>query len=62
MRLFERIAIWFGDSTMPAASGIGIDGMVINPATGLLTIAGAGTSNAVGNPYGFIRPHDCEYD
>ena len=62
MRLFERIAIWFEDRTMPDNPGIGSDVMDINPATGLPTIAGTGTPDVAGNPYGSIRSHDYESD
>ena len=62
MRLFERIAIWFEDRTMPDNPGICSDGMDINPATGLPTIAGTGTPDVAGNPYGSIRSHDYESD
>ena len=62
MRLFERIATWFEDWTLPARPGIGSDGMDINPATGLPTLAGAGTPDVAGNPYGSTRSHDYESD
>ena len=62
MRLFERIATWFDDWTLPYHSGIGSDGTDINPATGLSTIAGAGSPDVAGNPYGSIRSHDYESD
>ena len=42
MRLFERIAAWFEDRTVPA-----------DPRT---------IANVAGNPYGFARSHDGEYD
>jgi len=62
MGLFERITTWFEDWTLPARPGIGSDGTDINPATGLPTIAGTGTPDVAGNPYGSIRPHDYESD
>jgi hypothetical protein len=62
MRLFERIVTWFEGRAMPADPRIGIDGMDINPATGLPTIAGVGTPDVAGNPYGCTRPHDCKHD
>jgi hypothetical protein len=62
MRLLERIATWFDDWKLPGRSGIDSDGTDINPATGLPTLAGAGTPDVVGNPYGSTRPHDYESD
>ena len=62
MRLFERFATGFEDWTVPADPGVSIDSMDVNPATGLPTIAGAGTPDVAGNPYGFARSHDGEYD
>jgi len=62
MRLFERIAIWFEDRTRPDNPGIGSNGMDINPATGLPTIAGAETPDVTGNPYGFTRLNNSKYD
>lgn len=60
MRLFERIAIWFEDRTMPDNLRIGSDGMDINPVTRLPTIAGAETPDVAGNPYGSTQPNDCQ--
>lgn len=62
MKLFERITAWFDDKAVPADQRIIADSMNLNPATGLPTIAGAGTPDVAGNPYGFARSHDCEYD
>jgi hypothetical protein len=62
MKLFERIATWFDDWTLPGHSGIGSDGTDINPITGLPTIAGAGTPDVAGNPYGSTGLHDYESD
>lgn len=62
MRLFERIATWLEDWTLPGRSRIGSDSTDINPATGLPTLTGAGSPDVAGNPYGSIGPHHYESD
>lgn len=62
MRLFERLATWFEDRTVSANPRGSIDNMDVNPATGLPTIAGAGTPDVAGNLYGFVPSHDNEFD
>lgn len=62
MGLFDRIAAWLADRTAPAGPTIHAESMDLNPATGLPTIAGAGTPDVAGNPYGLARSHGDEQD
>lgn len=62
MKLFEHIAAWFDDKVVPTDPRTIADSMDLNPATGLPTIAGAGTPDLAGNPYGSPRLHGCGYD
>lgn len=59
MRLFDRVTRIFGN-LHPLPEEIGPD--AINPATGLLTLSGAGSPDIAGNPYGLNRAHRHEHD
>jgi hypothetical protein len=64
MRLFDRLARIFGDlHSPPEETGrAATEPDAINPATGLPTVAGAGSPDIAGNPYGVSLAHRHEQD
>lgn len=61
MGLFDRIAAWLEERLVAADPSPVSEGVDLNPATGLPTIAGAGTPDVAGNPYGVSRSHDHDW-
>lgn len=59
MGLFDRISAWFEDRPVSSATPAPIETTEINPTTGLPTVAGVGSPDVAGNPYGLdMHRHD----